>query len=61
MIGSVSRKRLLVALVLCAVGVVARDLPALALAGLVTVVLTGLAPWEYDGVTQKVSPAGDTE
>jgi hypothetical protein len=39
----------LAVLVLCAVGFAARDLPALALAGLVTAVLAGLAAWEYDG------------
>lgn len=61
MTGSVSRKRLLAALGLCVVGVVAQDLPALALAGLVTAVLTGLAASEYDGVTPKVSRIGDTE
>ena len=54
MIGSLNRKRLLTALGLCAVGVVAQQLPALALAGLVGAVLTGLAAWESDGATRKV-------
>jgi low temperature requirement protein LtrA len=53
MIGSLSRKRLFTALGLCAIGIVARQLPALALAGLVAAVLTGLAAREYDGRPEK--------
>lgn len=53
MIGSLSRKRLFTALGLCALGIVARQLPALALAGLVAAVLTGLAAREYDGRPEK--------
>ena len=58
MIGSSSPKRLLTALVLCILGVVAHELPAVVFAGLVTIALTGLAASEYAAVTEKVSPHG---
>jgi len=49
MIGSVNHKRVAAVLGLCVLGVVTAGLPALAVAGLVAALLTGLALWESEG------------
>ncbi len=46
MIGSVGTKRVVAVVALCAVGILARGLPAVAVGGLVAGLLTGLALWE---------------
>ncbi len=57
MIGSVPRKRVIAVVALCAAGSVAGTLPAIALGGIVAVLLSGLALWEASGLPPHSRPA----
>jgi low temperature requirement protein LtrA len=55
MVGSASPKRVTCVLALCALGLLAGGLPALALSGAVAALLTALALWEYEPLRSRLS------
>jgi low temperature requirement protein LtrA len=58
MIGTACPKRVTCILALCALGLLAGGLPALALSGAVAAVLTALALWEYEPLRARLAARG---
>ncbi|MGA9859943.1 MAG: low temperature requirement protein A [Solirubrobacteraceae bacterium] len=56
MTGSISPKRVIACVLLCLLAVLLRPLPALVVAGAVSLLLTGLAVWEYDALALPPMP-----